>query len=314
MNSLMRSFFRTLSAVMFIALVLGLVAGSARAQHPQHDGEPVFNVDFPGGTALDYVDCVRRAIERANLEPANIVAAPELGSIEVPPLQLQAVSIETALNLLTALPPGPHQIAFNMLGAPDGRPVLTLRALTRSRSTRAPSPDTMPRLYVVSLRRVIDSGISSEQALSALEAVLGLASDDDSPPRLRFHEDTAVLAVMGRPDQIEAAASVVSALETSAQAVERARELSNRDSSRRTQEARVAEELAAQTARLREAESERTRLSVALKMLEEELQQARMEADRTRAQRLELESELRKIQEEANTLRGRLHQPQPAER
>jgi chromosome segregation ATPase len=55
-------------------------------------------------------------------------------------------------------------------------------------------------------------------ALSAIETALALISDPSHPPKIRYHEETGVLAAMGTAPELAAIRGVLDALEVSARA------------------------------------------------------------------------------------------------
>jgi hypothetical protein len=75
---------------------------------------------------------------------------------------------------------------------------------------RAASQD--PAIEVLSIQRLLtgDNPVSPDVALTAIDAGLGLQGEGDEKPQIRFHKDSGLILVRGRPMDVRLASEIVS--------------------------------------------------------------------------------------------------------
>lgn len=236
---------RLLVPLAALALVGGSVA-TAHAAQPQAPAEhqpagrvsstegPIVSVDFLGGTVADYVDALRGAAAGPDTAAVNVAVSKRAATVELPPVQLRSVTLHTALRAATyaaELPDGAELKVDAMPYWDNGAgPAVAAFALTvsepRSPQTGGhaaqPSP-TDSILRVMSLRDLVatgpeSSGLPLESVLTAVQAALDLARVEGTPaPSMKFHEESFLLIVRGRPEQVQAVEQVVAELTKSVQ-------------------------------------------------------------------------------------------------
>jgi hypothetical protein len=160
-----------------------------------------FNFTFPGGT----LEQLLRAIESASGEKLNLVAPPnfydQAGKSAVAPMDLREVSVQDllmALNYTQRQPTGP---LFEFRYA---KPVWTAAVVSR------PDPRESRVFYVGNLL----THLKIEDLTTAINTVWAL-KDADPKPELKYHQDTKLLIVFARSDQIEEVSNIINELKAS---------------------------------------------------------------------------------------------------
>jgi hypothetical protein len=183
------------------------ILAQADDRAPAH-GPALLDLEFPGGSALDYVNAIRAAAPSA-----NIVVLGDLARIRMAAAKLRGVDVASALRVLDALPIDQGPIAAkvgldNVAASPDAPPVF---AVTAEIKDRGPAPG-VTQSAVISLADLLGENLKSEQALSAIETALSLMESAAAPAQLKFHESTALLIARGSPEQIENIRQVIAQL------------------------------------------------------------------------------------------------------
>ncbi|MCP4590695.1 MAG: hypothetical protein GY842_08120 [bacterium] len=218
------------------------------------------NLDFPGGSVVDYVAALRKAVR-----DVNIVVMPAAQDLEVPPVQLQSVGLGSALQLI--------QGRFN----PDERTVVEIEVADVSvyedgegavwrvsaeihRRGRPSSMET--RVWCVADLR--DTDTPPEAVLTAVETAVGLLAEDYPPAEIRFHEATGLIIARGHREQVGAIDQVLDELrgnrkraqtsEESKETQEQAEELKRLIDERGREVAELSEQILQLKAGLRERE------------------------------------------------------------
>ena len=91
----MKSLTRRLVVSAGLVLLISLLVASERTAAQDRGGEKLISLNCPGGTALAYVNAVRRAAG-----DINVVVAPEASEIIMPEVNIKQVSIGAAIDLL----------------------------------------------------------------------------------------------------------------------------------------------------------------------------------------------------------------------
>jgi hypothetical protein len=203
---IMKSITRRMLMSAGIALIISLLAATDRSAAQERGDEKLISLDFPGGTAVAYVNAVRRAAG-----DVNVVVAPEASEIVMPEVSIKQVSVGSAIWLLnnrSSEQPGRQvklEVSQTPMRSPSERPTYQIIAHVEGwRKVQAASVWTVAAL--------LDSGISSSAVLSAVEVALQVVGSNTKPD-VRFHEDTALLIASGDNDQLKAIEQVLDRLE-----------------------------------------------------------------------------------------------------
>lgn len=283
---------------------------AARAREAESREAPlVVTLDFPGGTAAEYIQAVQNAIaQRAEgrLAP-NIVSVTEAtGRIRMPAVQLRGVDPWSALLLVGDLrvergdvvteleveqiPTSPHASPIYRVAADEIRQP---RVVSANMPPRETTRENERLSNVWSLADITTLGMNAEEALTAIEAALALAEEElpsdgaegSAAPRrtqLRYHDATDLLIAVGPEEQIVLIHEVLAQLRETAQI----REVMRREASNREEE---------EAARKREMEE-----------LQQQSERTRQELERWFTQ--ELEARERRFQAEVDVYRRRMEE------
>lgn len=197
-----------------VALVC--VVGLAAAQSPSNQQQPtaftppdpgLIKLEFPGGTAQQYIDAVRAASD-----DANIVVMGDLAAITMPAVKLRNVDTWAAVRILNELPQQQKNLLILVEAGitsdePDQARVYTVRAqVTRG------SLDWKVESTVISVADVLHGEITADDLLTAVEIALEVVGKVDEPAEIKFHKETGLLIARGTGDQIAAIHEVVEQL------------------------------------------------------------------------------------------------------
>lgn len=188
------------------SLLLGLVLAwpaAAPARADQVD-EQLISVTFAGGSAMDYVNAVRRAAGEL-----NVLVPPVASEVDMPAVTLRRVTPAAALELL------------------DGRrqALVTGMINLRLKHMKVYLPSEQPTFQVISdtiglpvtpahvwsVAGLLDAGIDSDAVLSAVEMALDVVGSKTKLD-VRFHKDTGLLIATGNQAQLEAIEEVINRL------------------------------------------------------------------------------------------------------
>ncbi|MCA9283652.1 MAG: hypothetical protein KDA22_00450 [Phycisphaerales bacterium] len=228
--------------------ILPVVPGTRTALAVPQQEEPSrseLNLDFPGGTAADYVAALQKVAKTKLAEPPNLVIGEGLQNIPVPPLTLTGVTLDTAIQFLTTLPQSSDEQWYAKvieIDSGEGRPVYSVQAqaVVRPGMQVNRSPARSQELAVWSLRWVTDAGMEPKAALSAIESALSMISDPSRPPKVRYHEETGVLAAVGTGPELVAIKGVIDALQDSFRAGEQRRQIAELTAAQQEMEQKLA--------------------------------------------------------------------------
>ncbi|MHC5115418.1 MAG: hypothetical protein ACYTGP_13445 [Planctomycetota bacterium] len=168
------------------------------------DEHSIIDVKFRGTTAEEFVEALRR-----EAGPINVVFDANLESMQVSPVELKRVTVESAMNMLDELQ---LSISGNWVVTdvdmvnkgrrpPGALPVWRVRAKPSGPRSTAERPQYQ-ETHVWTLATVLESGFSSDDVLTAVETALTLKKNAD-PVQLQFHRETKLLMGRGTQDQLE---------------------------------------------------------------------------------------------------------------
>lgn len=158
---------------------------------PANAAKRNFDLQFKGGSAIEYVNAIRAAYPKA-----NILAMPGLEEFDVPAANLQGVTVSAALQAIN-----------NQQTAIDG-------VQAEIRLERVNMQHSDERVFTLSLKRHefdavsavwsvgehFELGIGEADLLSAVNAVLTM---NDQKATVRFHPETRLIMVRGRQQTLE---------------------------------------------------------------------------------------------------------------
>lgn len=257
------------------ACTLSLTAPAARAA-PGPDDRAVVDVDFPGGTIGEYVQRIHRQVP-----DANIIVQTEALELPMHPVRLRQVDIKLALGLLNQIrmqtDQGEVRVDYGVEHSDVGSPVHQVVARVVSRGPRQHVSDN--ETTVLTVAEILDSGLTADDLLAALEVGLSLYGEQYEPLQIRFHEPTGIVVARGHSEQVSMLHELIASIGESA--------------ARRTEREQM-------EMRLMQAENRATGLAA-------ELEQAAAQRDELRAERRELEVNVTMLREELARARTREH-------
>lgn len=276
--------------------------GETRAASPR----ALIDLDFKGGTAVDFLDAVRKAVG----DRVNIVAMPHVEEIAVPPMTLRRVDVVAAISLLD----GEHLESSNRvvmlrvqpvsgpsLGG-DAAPLVKVDADVKISGRYAAGPQ---RSNIWSVADLIAGGTSPDHIIKAVSTALELLGSEAQKAQVRFHTETALLLARAEIEQIEIIENVIDQLRRSS-------------AQRREQSVEpIKHEMLALQKRMEEAAKdrqaiemeavERLRLAETAKVRAEAMERRTAELEATvarlREELMERESVIRALEEQAARLR-----------
>jgi hypothetical protein len=188
-----------------VLLLISLLAASDRSAGQVNQGVRLISLNFPGGTAVEYVAAIRKAAGAI-----NVVIAPEAKEIQIPAVSVKQVTVAAALDLLDDRSRELHgrRVKLEVLQMPvydtTEKQTYQVRAHISGRHTAQAAS-----VWTVTV--LLDHDISSHAVLSAVETALEVVGSTNKPD-VRFHEDTALLIASGDHDQLEAIEQVLDRL------------------------------------------------------------------------------------------------------
>lgn len=206
-----------------LVVAAGMVLGGAGPAAGQNQGDLVtagvpagsglIRVHFPGGTVAEYAELLRASMRPA---PANIAVSEEAGRKNLPTIDLDAVTLGTALGALQYIAPVGSGESWAVQMLSDEPPAYAVAVMREPASpTMGGGPATPDRmLQVFSIKELIDpstpGGPSPETVLSAVDLALRMASPPTGePPALKFHPDSGLIILDAPPQQVGAIESLL---------------------------------------------------------------------------------------------------------
>lgn len=187
---------------------------TAGAPDPSQPSREPVSLEFPGGTALDFINAVQAAAGED-----RVFMQGELTAFKFPPMKLTNTPLRDlvlSMDDTAALDSNGNQI---MLRVEDMGGVYKVSTISRG-------PQAQPRqVAVFPLAQIIAAGFTSaEDTLSAIEAAIESDPAAAKTTSLRFHQPTNILIVNATPDAIATVESVLATLQHIAEGAERLRE------------------------------------------------------------------------------------------
>ena len=174
------------------------------------------DLEFGGGTVLDYLSAVKEAAGDSNL-----LIDLRTQHFGMGPVRLQSTALEAAVELVDGMTSegdgvvrgivvqtvgsAPRDAGYGPGRAPSaGRPIYRVEVVEKSGGSNTES-------RVWSLHDLIHRKIEPDAILTAIEAALEL-HEEFGEPRLKFHDETGLLIARAHPAQIQAIAGVIEQL------------------------------------------------------------------------------------------------------
>lgn len=187
--------------------------GGDRTVMMQVNSVPI-SIKFPGGTIAEYVKAVQ-AQRRDNSWPVNVILGPGTERIVVRPIELNFVSVDTAMDVLRfAAECEPGELRIDHISAHDDESP-TFSILQKS-SDAARGRQEFEVLSIAPLTRPTVDGVSrpdlaikSDVVLSAVELALPTGEE---PARAKYHEESQLLILQGTPRATNAVHQVIKAM------------------------------------------------------------------------------------------------------
>lgn len=157
----------------------------------QMAGERRFDLRFGGGTAVEYVEAIRKAYPGA-----NILAMPGLEGFKVPAVNLDGVTVDAALESI------------------EGQEAMVDGAWAKVRLSDADIEGREERVFTISLERresaqqtrvwsvakILNAGVAEQDLLSSVQVALNL---NEQNAVVRFHPETKIIMVRGMPEAVD---------------------------------------------------------------------------------------------------------------
>ncbi len=172
------------------------------------------SIKFPGGTIAEYIKAVQSQ-RKDNSWPVNVILGPGTERIVVRPIELNFVSVDTAMDVLRfAAQCEPGELRIDHVSAhEDESPTFSI--LQKS-SDAARGRQELEVLSIAPLTRPTVDGVSradlaikSDIVLSAVELAL---PPGEETVRLKYHEESQLLILQGSPRATNAVHQVIKAM------------------------------------------------------------------------------------------------------
>jgi hypothetical protein len=178
---------------------------------------PTVSLDFKGGSMQDFVAALRNSVGD---RPVNILVTEEGKDQPVPPLKLQAVTMEAALRAAATSAARPGRTAWEMQtlsSGKDGGAAVYRLEFAKNTSVGA-SGASSQQVQVISITDLISGSgerLSPESLLGAVETGLEMAAAD-GPARaeMKFHPDSGLLIVRGDDNTLRLVREAVNEMRT----------------------------------------------------------------------------------------------------
>ena len=213
---------------MLFVVLAGVVLVHAPQTWGQEPGDAeaqaVIDLQFSGGTIAEYVAAIRDAAGDVNI----VLATPEVRDIPLPPIELQSVAINSAIQLVAGEMQANNRTPLNVyveeLDPKDdrARPIFRVSAYRRGPAPKKRSRDvrvwTLADLLNIDPSEVrcphcgYDDELEGKAILTAVETAVGLLDEKLQPAEIRYHEATTLLVASGDKQQLAAIRSVVQGL------------------------------------------------------------------------------------------------------
>lgn len=166
--------------------------------------EPTVNLDFKGGTFLEYTEAVKKAVPSV-----NIVVSPSIQNLVMPAITLRGAALISAME--AAMRVTDDAITVQRL---DGKDPVYAFSPTHQFKQQPTAGQAKP----IEVYPIFQNMGKPQNILSAVENAIGLLPESTSV-KISFHEPTQLLFVSGTPAHAAAVQGVLTALQM--QSVER---------------------------------------------------------------------------------------------
>jgi hypothetical protein len=195
----------TLIAALALCLTIQPAPGQdARPRDPQPapTADRLINVEFEGGTLLQYA----RMVQRAAGDSINIVLADDkVGQATIPPLALRNVDPYQAMRTVEetqfVVAGRQYMLALDEVRGSTTQSAVTVRVMAIDRGNVPGSQQRQTMIFAA--QPLLDAGMEAEHLLSAVEIALNLSAKAQ-PADVRFHEETGLIFASGDLDQLRA--------------------------------------------------------------------------------------------------------------
>jgi hypothetical protein len=201
---------------------------------PQEDDQswlrgPMLSFDFQGGTVREFIAALRKVAQK----PVNVAVASSAAEVRIPPISMQSVSLQDALEavqIVAELPANQSVIVTNLstpkMGSPGPwGPMTTTAAFAirledpkqRQQQAVQTAQQTASTTTVISIGDLISrpAGFEAQTVLAAVEAALQIGAErQGDQPELKFHHDSSMLIVRGDGNTVRLAHEVLGQLES----------------------------------------------------------------------------------------------------
>jgi hypothetical protein len=166
---------------------------------------PLVSLSFPGGTLEELAGRLRSLTK----PPASIVVAPSLAGLNIGPISVADVTVDTALRAAVVTASPARAAVVSIIRGEHGSALYSVEPNQAAQSPFAASEKST--LQVFSLDR---TGVENDVALSAIKAALDLLADPEEV-KISFHKDSSLVMLHGSQRQIETVRMVLTTLEQS---------------------------------------------------------------------------------------------------
>ncbi len=283
--------------------VPGSTALAQDAEQPKYQQPPLIDVSFEGGTVQQYINAIRK--QGTNV---NVILDVEDLNLPMPAVELRSVELESAIFVLRKRQVVADgilaELDVNMIRhSPRDNPTFVISAETRSVDRSGPN-----RSAVLSVKDVINAGLTPSDILTAVETALELFGDDRARAEMRFHEETGLLIARGSSEQMATIHEVMDQLRESVDQEMQSRAEAEEIERIHVDAMRMRDELDTCRREMDIAAREVTQSRTRSEMLERELEHARIALQEQANRTAEYNTQTQQLRSEIQRLHDQLEQ------
>lgn len=173
--------------------------------------DPVFDLDFPGGTPAEFVAAVQKAAGR----PVNVIIPEQLADIRFPALRLHQISIPRLFLSISQSTSYMRRVGnrwaqsiatefFTTDNSASAGSVWVLRSISR--------PPEKPSTRLFPLAYYLQHGLTVDDITTAIRTAWEMQGEAELPS-IKFHQETQLLIGVGQPDQLAIIGDILEALQ-----------------------------------------------------------------------------------------------------